>query len=887
MRTQPEHVYRLFFQPGEVVEIRVAGLKGEKKGVWEGRAWGTDAWVFGYFDNEESFVEIVKKLDQAGATAIYFTPNPPRPELIHRVKNRLVLADKKRTLTSNHEIRCIRWLLIDLDPSKALRPAGISSSDKDLEYAQALGKGVKEWLKKDLGFPEPVGAMSGNGYHMMYRLPDLPNDIPTGKSISEASQLVKDALAAIQANFKDKYVDVDQQVFNAARIWKLYGTVARKGETSKERPHRRSHLFSSAPRALDLLGTVSKEQLEKLASMAPDPSSRLPVPTTKPKQKSKTTRYTHDWGELDIPGWLQAYNVQVSKIEEKGDQTKYILDSCVFDSSHKSPDAMFFKISNGPAGYKCLHNSCAGYKFKDARNAISGSDPLKQFMSGYDHNYDKKPSKEKSMATGILTEYTILPTVPFAGADGWKTPLKMDPSEFFLMSHTNRPRFTVKLMANYLAAYCAPLCCTSGVFWRYSEGVWNMFPEGRLNQMITQALGDKIQSEWIKSSISVLQAELNREETDWPVYSEMINVKNGMVDLSSIKPGGVDEDFDLDKLLKPHDPKYGSRVQLNVEYDVDSFLETKRWYKALNEIFPDGRPAEHGKSCLGDEKIRLLRQFAGYTLLNTTKYERCMVFFGGGANGKGTIMDTISSVIGEENVTELTIEDLGKSFNLPHLQTKMMVACAELPQREVGGSGLQKLKQCISGDIIGGELKFGKRLDFRNLAKFIFSMNLHPSIQDKSHGLSRKLLILPFTRKFEEHEMDKELRGELRKEKNGIFLWMLDGAIDLIVNKGFAETENLLREKNVFFKNIDPLMMYGEECLILGSEFFTPKADLHQHYVKWCTVTLHKPLGRTNFYLRLEQLYNLKAKRREIEVDGKETKPHCFLGIGIRDDVFG
>jgi len=891
--TQPEHVYRLFFHPGEVVEIRVAGLKGERKGVWEGRAWGADAWVFGYFDNETDFAEAVRKLDTAGAAFVYFTPNPPRPELIHRVRNRLVVADKKRTLTSNHEVRCIRWLLIDLDPSKAVRPAGISSSDEELEAVAELGKEIKTWLGDDLDFPDPIGGMSGNGYHLVYRLPDLPNEVPRGQKRSEASMLVKGALEALAHRFQDPRVDVDQTVHNAARIWKLYGTVARKGESSEERPHRRSYLFSSAPESLEQVEVVSRKQLKRLVSMAPEDSSRpapsassYPVKTSKPGKKGKTRRYKHDLGDLDVPAWLSAYGRAVHSVEQDGSATRFILEECVFDSSHKAKDACIVQVPNEPLRYHCFHNSCEGLYFKDARRVISGEDSLKPFMTGYDPSQDR-PKETQYAGKGELACINIEGintdlTDPLESLSGLSAPGDIDPAEFFTMSYTNRPRFTVKLMANYLAAYLGPICCTSGQFWRYSGGVWKQFSTGKLSQMIVCALKEKIQPEWINGSIKVLEGLVNREEKEWPQYPHLINVKNGMVDLSGITVNIEDAaDLDLEALLKPHDPKYGSRVQLDVEYDLDATNDI--WYQTLNEIFPDGRPVEAGRTCLGDEKIKMLKQFGGYVLLNTTKYEKCLVCYGAGANGKGTVMDAFAFVIGEENATELSIEDLGKSFNLPYLQTKMMVTCAELPQKDSGG-GVQKLKQCISGDMMSGELKFGKRVDFRNKAKFIFSMNLPPTISDKSYGFYRKILVLNFNRRFEDHEFDRDRREKIREHKNGVFLWMLDGAVDLIRSKGFTETEGTVREKNLFFKAINPMLLYVEEqCRVDkdDEQLYVPKTELHEDYQQWCKKTLHKPLGRTNFYLQIETHCRLKEARREVDRGGITSTPRCYVGIGL------
>ncbi len=66
----------------------------------------------------------------------------------------------------------------------------------------------------------------------------------------------------------------------------------------------------------------------------------------------------------------------------------------------------------------------------------------------------------------------------------------------------------------------------------------------------------------------------------------------------------------------------------------------------------------------------------------------------------------------------------------------------------------------------------------------------------------------------------------------------------------------------------------------------TPKTQLYQHYVKWCNETLHKPLGRTNFYLQMEQQFRVRDRRREMLIDGVKKTPSCFVGIGLRDDLF-
>jgi hypothetical protein len=76
---------------------------------------------------------------------------------------------------------------------------------------------------------------SGNGAHLLYRI-DLPNN-------QESLELARGVLEALAFKFSDEAVSLDTGVHNAARIWKLYGTTARKGDDIEERPHRVSRLL--------------------------------------------------------------------------------------------------------------------------------------------------------------------------------------------------------------------------------------------------------------------------------------------------------------------------------------------------------------------------------------------------------------------------------------------------------------------------------------------------------------------------------------------------------------------------------------------------------------------------------------------------------------------
>jgi hypothetical protein len=203
----------VLFEPGDVVELRA--LK--------------DAVVAsGYFDIFEELAEQAAKLDGRGF-AVYATLNPTEPALLARSRNRVKTHPKATTSDTNITRR--RWLPVDVDP---VRPSNVSSTDDEKQAAVRRAREIRDYLGEQ-GWPEPLVGDSGNGAHLLYRI-DLPND-------QESLELVKGVLGALAFKFSDESVSVDTSTANAARIWKLYGTTARKGDHTEDRPHRRSRLL--------------------------------------------------------------------------------------------------------------------------------------------------------------------------------------------------------------------------------------------------------------------------------------------------------------------------------------------------------------------------------------------------------------------------------------------------------------------------------------------------------------------------------------------------------------------------------------------------------------------------------------------------------------------
>ena len=209
-------------EPGQVVELRLLGVQSQGQRI--------PVTMSGYFDDFELLATSACRYG-GSAKGVYVTLNPVKPALLARAANRLRTAGRNDPLTSDADITKRRWLPIDLDPE---RPSGISSTDQEHSLAVQRAFQIRDALREN-GWPASLVGDSGNGAHLLYRV-----EIPTSDN-----ELVKQCLQALARWFDNDRVKVDQRVFNPARIWKLYGTVSRKGDNVAERPHRLARILEA------------------------------------------------------------------------------------------------------------------------------------------------------------------------------------------------------------------------------------------------------------------------------------------------------------------------------------------------------------------------------------------------------------------------------------------------------------------------------------------------------------------------------------------------------------------------------------------------------------------------------------------------------------------
>jgi replicative DNA helicase len=265
-------------------------------------------------------------------------------------------------LTSDKDVALRNWLLVDLDPN---RPSDTNSTNEELEAAHAVVSHLRDTLMAE-GWPEPMQSMSGNGYHLLYRI-DLPTD---------DGGLVQRVLAGLAQRFSTDQVTVDTANYNPSRIVKVPGTWSRKGpDTFPDRPWRVAKLLT-VPKSII---PVPVELLERAASKVTTTKAIVPV-TLSPAPVTFVAKPGGMAFPRDVKGpgrgdaitqYLRDHGVMVKYARQGSDGTKVYLAFCpVTGVEAHGTDLCVMVPNDGPLVYVNSHNRGVGVKWAHLRAAI-------------------------------------------------------------------------------------------------------------------------------------------------------------------------------------------------------------------------------------------------------------------------------------------------------------------------------------------------------------------------------------------------------------------------------------------------------------------------------------------------------------------------------------
>lgn len=266
-------------------------------------------------------------------------------------------------------------------------------------------------------------------------------------------------------------------------------------------------------------------------------------------------------------------------------------------------------------------------------------------------------------------------------------------------------------------------------------------------------------------------------------------------------------------------PKNLNTRAAGVVYDLEA--ECPEWLKFVDWF------------CCGDtQQVEYLQKAMGYSLTGETREQVFFLLLGCGENGKGVLTRTLQLLAGSYALTvqpELFLRNRNQSaaLELADLPGVRIALVAECPD---GRLDKELVKRLTGQDRVKARRHYGDFFEFDLQAKFWIATNTYPRIVGDSHGIWRRLRVIPCNGRVTKR--DPSLEAKLQAELPGIFAWAVEGARRWYED-GLGECEAVTRAGKVYRTEMDTLGQFISDECSLGIEHTTTNRDLYKAYTEW------------------------------------------------------
>jgi P4 family phage/plasmid primase-like protien len=321
-------------------------------------------------------------------------------------------------------------------------------------------------------------------------------------------------------------------------------------------------------------------------------------------------------------------------------------------------------------------------------------------------------------------------------------------------------------------------------------------------------------------------------------------------------------------VLLPHTPKYFTTVRLPYDFDPDAtYLE---WEEFLLDVM-DGDA----------ERVVLLQQWAGYLLIYNLRQQKFLLITGEGANGKGVFFEIIERMVGRENCSHIPLAQFGKPFVLATTIGKVVNLSSE-SSSAIDSYGETVLKSYTAGDSMSFQRKYLEAIEVIPTAKVMLATNQLPKFQDKTQGIWRRMLFVPFEKAYAEDEQNKNLADELARGLHGVFNWALKGMQLLQEEGGFINPVKCRNAIEDYKRNVNPARAFLQDNYEVDLEAEGLSCDVvYSNYTHWCQSNGCKPLNSSNFGKEVKRTLGIEKFRG----GSREHRVNIYSGLRTIMDV--
>jgi putative DNA primase/helicase len=317
-----------------------------------------------------------------------------------------------------------------------------------------------------------------------------------------------------------------------------------------------------------------------------------------------------------------------------------------------------------------------------------------------------------------------------------------------------------------------------------------------------------------------------------------VNFKNGRLTIEKGQP-----------IFEPvFDPNDFFKYQLS--FDFNTIATAPKFQKYLDRVLPE------------KEAQMVVAEYLGYIFLDL-KLEKCMVLVGPGHSGKSVMHDIVFALLGKENVSSYTLNNLcdNTGYYRAQLTNVLLNYCSELGGKDCNPD---MVKQLISGEPVSCRTIYRAPFILTDYCKFMFNTNLIPRDIEQTSAYFRRFIFVFFGEVISTEERNVNLAKEIiQDELSGIFNWILEGLSRITQNKCFTTSKHINSTMEKIKSESNSVVLFMKENNYKPSlTEHKILSELFSSYKSFCETTNHRPVSNIEFSRRLEEAgYKVERKK--------------------------
>lgn len=291
--------------------------------------------------------------------------------------------------------------------------------------------------------------------------------------------------------------------------------------------------------------------------------------------------------------------------------------------------------------------------------------------------------------------------------------------------------------------------------------------------------------------------------------------------------GNGDIDLTTGELLPPSPERFVSR-HTHIHRIKDA--QCPRWRQTLKECLEK------------DSVIDYFQKLVGQAALGRLNHGLLVFLYGGGCNGKSTILEVLREVFGDYHRTASPEVFMLSNRTGGNLRTDLIdlrgARIIELPETGQGGRlDVHQMKRITGGDQLSARVPYAVEQERFSLVGVPFiATNHRPDITENDDGTWRRINSIYFRRNFEkdpEIKKDEHLREKLALEYEGILNWVIEGALK-VQKEGIQKPEEVLKDVEEYRRENDLVGQFVEECLVFDEKGYITGKNLTDRWKIFC-----------------------------------------------------